>query len=283
MCFGTDCKHDDIDRRAFLNGGTAAFTALATLSTSNEEKKPPPTRVLDDPTIRHGKVVFKSGDREIDGYLARPKAEGKYPAVVVVAGNLITEEYIPNTCAALAVARYVGLTPNIFHPVPKGSTPAEMNKVLQGRTDDDYLRDIQAGVDYLRSNEIVKAGDLGILGFCSGARRALLYAVRFDGVKAVVAFHPSAHTKAKEVVGLKAPVQIHHGKADRVAPFTVTQDLEKQMRLQATPVEVFLYEGADHGFLAYTRHPEYNPMAAQLAWKRTEVFLDRYLKRLGTS
>ena len=26
----------------------------------------------------------------------------------------------------------------------------------------------------------------------------------------VVAFHPAAHTKAKEVVGLKAPVQIHH-------------------------------------------------------------------------
>jgi dienelactone hydrolase len=44
-------------------------------------------------------------------------------------------------------------------------------------------------------------------------------------------------------------------------------------------VEVFLYEGAEHGFLAYTRHPEYNPEAAQQAWKRAVAFLDGYLTK----
>ena len=110
-----------------------------------------------------------------------------------------------------------------------------MNKALAGRTDDDYLRDIRAGADYLKGHEAVKAGGVGILGFCSGGRRALMYAVRFDGVKAVVAFHPAAHTKAEEVIGLKVPVQFHHGKADRVSPFTVSQELEKQLRSQDTP------------------------------------------------
>jgi carboxymethylenebutenolidase len=281
MCLGTDCGHDDMDRRAFLAGSTAALAGLAAPGTAaaDGEKKAPPTRVLDDPTVRHGKVTFKSGDKEIDGYLARPKAEGKYPAVLVIAGNLITEEYIPNTCAALAVAGYVGLAPNIFHPVPKGATLDEMNKALAGRTDDDYLRDVRAGADYLKGHEAVKAGGVGVLGFCSGGRRALLFAVKFDDVKAVVAFHPASHTKAKEVVGLKAPVQIHHGKADQVAPYSVAQKLEKQLCSQATAVEVFLYEGAEHGFLAYTRHPEYNPEAAKQAWKRTVAFLDGYLKK----
>jgi hypothetical protein len=45
-----------------------------------------------------------NGADSIGGFLARPKAEGVYPAVLVIAGNKITEEYIPNTCAALAVA-----------------------------------------------------------------------------------------------------------------------------------------------------------------------------------
>jgi carboxymethylenebutenolidase len=171
MCLGTSCEHDDVDRRAFLAGTMAVLAGLAAtgLAAADGEKKPLPTRVLDDSTIRHGTVTFKTGDKEIDGYLARPKAEGKYPAVLVVAGNLITEEYIPNTCAALAVAGYVGLAPNIFHPVPKGATPGEMNKALAGRTDDDYLRDIGAGADYLKGHEAVKAGGVGILGFCSGA------------------------------------------------------------------------------------------------------------------
>jgi carboxymethylenebutenolidase len=281
MCLGSDCGHDEVDRRTFLTDGAAVLAGLAAtvVAGADDEKKPPPTRVLDDPTIRHGKVTFKRGGKEIDGYLAHPKAEGKYPSVLVVAGNLITEEYIPNTCAALAVAGYVGLAPNIFHPVPKGATPEEMNKALAGRADDDYLRDIRAGADYLKGHEAVKAGGVGILGFCSGGRRALLYAVRFDGVKAVVAFHPAAHTKAEEVVGLKVPVQLHHGEADRVSPSAVSRSLEKQLRSQGTSVEVFLYEGAEHGFLAYTRHPEYKPDAAQEAWKRTVAFLDRSLRK----
>jgi carboxymethylenebutenolidase len=281
MCLGAECDPGDVDRRAFLAGGTAALAGLAALGTAaaDGDKKAPPTRVLDDPTVRHGKVTFQSGGKEIGGYLARPKADGKYPAVLVVAGNLITEEYIPNTCAALAAAGYVGLAPDIFHPVPKGATPEEMNKALAGRTDDDYLKDIRAGADYLRGHEAVQAGGVGVLGFCSGGRRALLYGVKFDGVKAVVAFHPAAHTKAEEVAGLKAPVQIHHGKADPVSPYAVSERLGKQLRSQGTPVEVFLYDGAEHGFLAYTRHPEYNPDAAQEAWKRTVAFLDRYLKK----
>jgi carboxymethylenebutenolidase len=281
MCLGTDCGPDDMDRRAFLAGSTAALAGLAAPgpAAADGENRAPPTRVLDDPTVRHGTVTFQSGDKEIDGYLARPKAEGKYPAVLVIAGNLITEEYIPNTCAALAVAGYVGLAPNVFHPVPKGATPDEMNKALAGRTDDDYLRDVRAGADYLKGHEAVKAGGVGVLGFCSGGRRALLFAVKFDDVKAVVAFHPAAHTQAKEVVGLKAPVQIHHGKADQVAPYSVAQELEKQLRAQGTAVEVFLYEGAEHGFLAYTRHPEYNPEAARQAWKRTVAFLDGHLRK----
>jgi hypothetical protein len=37
----------------------------------------------------------------------------------VVAGNLISEEHIPNTCAALAVAGYVCLAPNISTSCPQ--------------------------------------------------------------------------------------------------------------------------------------------------------------------
>jgi carboxymethylenebutenolidase len=281
MCLGTECEHEDVDRRSFLAAGSAVLAGLGTTTVAGAggEKEPPPTRVLDDTSVRHGRVTFKSGKKEIDGYLARPKAKGKYPAVLVVAGNSIAEEYIANTCAALAVAGYVGLAPNIFHVVPKDATPEEMNKSLAGRTDVDYLRDIHAGADHLKGHEAVRVDSMGILGFCSGGRRALLYAVRFDDVGAVVAFHTAAHTKPEEVVGLKVPVQLHHGKADRVSPPAVSLALSKQLRSQRTPVEVFLYEGAEHGFLAYTRHPEYNPDAAREAWKRTVAFLNRTLKK----
>ncbi len=43
------------------------------------------------------------------------------------------------------------------------------------------------------------------------------------------------------------------------------------------PNEVHLYEGADHGFLAYTRPPRYDPVAGALSWQRTVAFLRRTL------
>ena len=89
MCLDRDdCNNEKgIDRRAFLTGA-AAFVGLAALEAGAQAlptKEQIVTRVLDDPKIEHGKVVFKHGGKEtIDGYLARPKAAGVYPAVIVI-------------------------------------------------------------------------------------------------------------------------------------------------------------------------------------------------------
>ena len=283
MCIEKDCAPENQGRRDFLFGAVSTVAAITTLGINGmgqELPKNPPTRVLDDPNIWHGKVIFKRGEKEIDGYLAHPKSgKKKRRAVIVVAGNRITEEYIPNTCAALAVAGYVGFAPNIWHTVPNSAqTPNEIAKALEGRAEDEYLQDIRAGDEYLKTLPLVKSDKLGILGFCSGGRRAMLYAAKYPkNIKAVIPFHPGK-TKAGEIAGLKAPVQIHQGTADRHIPVFDIKELEKSLKDQNTPVEVYFYEQADHGFLAYTR-PFYKSEAALLAWKRTVAFLDKHLKK----
>jgi len=117
---------------------------------------------------------------------------------------------------------------------------------------------------------------MGILGFCSGGRRALLYADRYEGISAVVPFHP-AKTTPKEVAKLKAPVQIQAREADRVVPVADVRELERLLKGKKTLVELFIYEGADHGFLPYTS-PYYKPEHAKVAWKRTADFLSSKLK-----
>jgi len=281
MCVTDDCNEKGTDRREFLTGAAGALVALAALKTGAQTlptKDQIVTRVLDDPKIQHGKVAFKHGGNEtIDGYLARPKAEGVYPGVIVIAGNVITEEYIPNTCAALAVAGYVGLAPNIFHTLPEAAkTPEERRLAMVAHTDADALQDIQAGVDYLRTQTFVKSGGIGVVGFCYGGKLAMMLGARSREVEAVVPYHPGP-TTAAEIARLKSPVQIHCGTADRNVSVASIRELEKTLKAQSTPTEVFLYEGADHGFLAYTR-PYYKPDAAKLSWTRTVEFLRRHLK-----
>jgi len=292
MCLDRESEGSGLDRRDFLVGGAAAFAGLGAVGAegSAQEKEQPPTRVLDDPDIQHGKVTFKHGGKEtFDGFLARPKADGTFPAVLVIAGNRISEEYIPNTCAALALAGFVGLAPNIFHPLPDSAkTEEDYEKALKEHTKYDVLQDIQVGADYLKTQPFVKARDrvggqpswsgMGIIGFCFGGRMAMLFAARSREIDAVVAFHPGLVMTDREIIAhLQVPVQLHQGTADQSVDPTTATKLQEILKAQKTPVELFLYEGADHGFLAYTRQ-FYRPDDAKLAWKRTTEFLGKHLK-----
>ena len=282
MCIGDEC---DEGRRSFLAGATGAVVGLAasgSIFAQQTEYKNAVTRVLDDPTIEHGPVMFQHQKKDIiGGYLARPKAEGKYPAVIVVAGNIISEEYIPNTCAALAVAGFVGLAPNIFHP-PIG-TPQKLDSQRDdyaGHSDNDALVDINIGIDYLRRQPFVRQdgefpfarlNGLGVIGFCYGGRLALLLGARSADVDAVVAYHPGPFYP-QEMKRLKAPVLVHQGTADHSLPEGQTATLIKNLKAHKISIQDFWYGGADHGFLAYTR-PTYKPDAAKLSWDRTIAFL----------
>ena len=283
MCFDRKCEGSGLDRRGFLIGGTAAFAGLGALGAEGaaQKKEQPPTRVLDDPDIQHGKVTFKHGGKEtFDGFLARPKADGTFPAVLVIAGNRITEEYIPNTCAALALAGFVGLAPNVFHPIQDSGakTEEDRDKAMMAHAKYDALQDIQVAADYLKTQPFVKARGMGIIGFCSGGQMAMRFAARCREIDAVVAFHPGlVMTDLGEFAHLPVPVQLHQGTADRSVDATTAKKLQEILKAQKTPVELFLYEGADHGFLAYTR-PFYRPDDAKLAWRRTTEFLGKHLK-----
>lgn len=282
MCVSDNCGPDE-GRRIFVAGsiGLAAAAAAPAIAQGPAPSAiaNPPTRVLDDARVIHGPVTFThNGQPTIGGYLARPRAEGVYPGVVVIAGNRISEEYIPNTCAALALAGFVGLAPDIFHVLPASAqTLDQMRAASAKHTDNDVLEDMGAGLDYLRVQPFVRKDGFGALGFCYGGRIAMILGARSREVDAVVAYHPGK-TSAAEVARLRAPVQIHIGTADSNVPLSDIRELERVLKAQGTPTEVNLYEGADHGFLAYTRPPRYKPDAAVLSWQRTTAFLQRTLK-----
>ena len=287
MCIDDKC---DEGRRSFLTGATGAVFGLAAAGSifpQQSDYKNAVTRVLDDPTITHGPVMFQHQKKDIiGGYLARPKAVGKYPSVLVIAGNVISEEYIPNTCTALAVAGFVGVAPNIFHS-PIGS-PQKLDTGRSdqaGHSDDDAVIDINIAIDYLRRQQFVrregefpfsKLDGLGVVGFCYGGRLALLLGARSNDIDAVVAYHPGPFY-AVEMTRLKAPVLVHQGTVDRALPAGQTDALIKNLKAHKIPTQEFFYEGADHGFLAYTR-PTYKPDAAKLSWERTVAFLKKNLR-----
>ncbi len=296
-----DSQDEGVTRRDFLCG--AAATAVACVSmlgpTARGQQPSNEARALDDPRITHGRVEFKSGDHVVDGYLARPLKKGRYPAVVVLPGNWITEPYIPETVAMLAQGGFVGMVVNTFYLFPKRPTFEESRqipweetqKILREQITDELIyRDTQAGVDFLKSQAFVKKGRQGVMGFCFGGRNALLFAARSRDIGAVAPFYgpvvpipgvtreerPKQPLDADVVKQIRVPVQGHYGTKDKNVGLAEVRQFEQALRAQGTPVELYTYE-AEHGFFAYNR-PTYRADDARLARMRMLTFFKKHLK-----
>lgn len=288
MSSAEEPKKDVLTRRDFLCGATAIMAGVSIFNSDvpSQGTNAPVIKALDDPTIRHGKVTFRSGTDTIDGYLSRPKARGRYPLVLVVAGNKISEEYIPNTTAILAQGGFVGLAPNIFSLQTDSMSAEEKQKIFRTEiTDEHVFRDLQAGIDYVKKQSFVKRRRVGVTGFCFGGRIALMFAARSREVGAVVPFYGTLRLppEANRPIGpfdvvdrISAPVQGHYALKDAGIEQADVKKFFEMLQKQGTKTELYNYE-AEHGFFAYTR-PVYNADAAKVAQSRMLRFFEKHLR-----
>ena len=279
----------DTTRRDFIARITTitGFCLLGCETLGQQMESPKSDLALNDDSITHGLVEFKSGTETIDGFLSRPKAPGRYPIVIVIIGNSIREEYIQNMTAMFAQKGFVGIAPNIFWLQKDSMTADEKRKVfVEQITDDLIFRDIQASIDYLKKQNFANAKRIGITGFCFGGRVALMFAAKSNEIDAVAPFYGNLRTPAfanrksdplDVLTKIKAPVQGHYAREDNEIPAEQLKTFEDTLKRKGTKVEIFTYD-ALHGFFAYTRK-SYNAEAANLAWKRTADFFTRYLKK----
>jgi carboxymethylenebutenolidase len=247
---------------------------------------PKPNLALNDETVVHGMIQFKSGHGMIDGYLSRPKARGRYPVVVVVTGSSVKDESIQNMTAMFAQVGFVGMAPNIFWLQKDSMTLDEKRKVFAEQiTDELIFGDIQASIDYLKTTKFVNKERIGITGFCFGGRTALMFAAQSREIDAVVPFYGNLRTPAfanrksdplDVLARIRAPVQGHYAREDNEIPIEQLKTFEETLRRQGTPVEIFMYNSL-HGFFAFTQRA-YDASAASLAWTRTVDFFKKYLK-----
>lgn len=277
-----------VTRREVLRGGIAIAGACVLGCDSIETRavaQPAIQKALEDPKIEQGFLDFDGGRERINAYMARPKAKGQYPVVLVVTGNSISEEYIPNTVAMLAQAGLVGFAPNIFWLQKEKMTGEEKRRVFAEEITDSLIyADLFASLTFVRSQPFVRGGKTGITGFCFGGRCALMFATQCADIAAVVPFYGNLKTPAfakreqdpVDVAGkIRAAVQGHYAKDDGEIPQPQLKQFEHDLRRNQTRVELFTYD-APHGFFAYTRD-SYRAEAAKRAWGRTVKFLRKTL------
>lgn len=222
------------------------------------------------------KVSFDGVPGAMSAYVARPKEEKKYAAVIVIHENRGLNAHIEDVARRAAKAGYLAIAPNALSAL--GSLPAtedEARTKFQTLKPEDNLQNFINAYNYLSTRKDYN-GKAGCVGFCWGGAMSNSLAVNLPGLKAAVAFY-GRQPAAEDVVKIKAAIQLHYASLDeRINAGIAAYD--EALKKNNITYENHMYEGVNHAFHNDTSGARYNEAAAKLAWQRTIDFFAKHLK-----
>lgn len=223
------------------------------------------------------KQLTANDGHKLSAYVARP-AEKPVGAVVVIQEIFGVNAHIRSIADRFAVEGFVAVAPALFDRIERGvelKYDGEDGKrafeLMQKLSIDTALKDIAAGYQLATS----EGKDVGVVGFCYGGLMSWLTATRGETEAmqpaCCVGYYPGGVGKvaAEEP---SCPVLLHFGAKDT----HIGVDQIEAVRSAHPEVEIFVYEGAEHGFNCDAR-ASYSPVSAGVAWQRTLEFLRTHL------
>jgi carboxymethylenebutenolidase len=264
-------RHEFLKRLAMLAGGTAAALTLLPLLESNYAQ----AAVTKPDDLFTEYITYPGVPNTMTAYVARPKEEKKYPAVIVIHENRGLNAHIEDVARRAANAGYLAIAPNALSAL--GKTPANEDEARGWFRDlkpEDSLKNFMNAFDYLSSRKDYN-GKAGCVGFCWGGGMANNLAVNLPSLKAAVAFY-GRQPAADDVAKIKAAVQLHYAGLDQGTNAGIPA-YEEALKKNNITYELYMYEGAQHAFHNDTSAARYNEAAARLAWQRTLDFFKKYL------
>lgn len=219
--------------------------------------------------ILQSRQRFASGRDKVLVDLYRPRAPGRYPAVILLHGAdpRLGEQHYYDMAEDLAKAGYVCLFVRYY------------DRGRRGRgTRADWTRTIGDALTFASTLPDVDDSRMALLGYSLGAFLSLTYAPTDPRVKAVVAYYggvsPGDMPNALESM---PPTLLLHGTYDRTVPVRRSIEAFQQLRLKAKPVDVVIYPKVGHGFTLHTRGG-WDEVVGEDSWGRTIAFLNFHFK-----
>lgn len=264
-------------------GAAPAGSPAAAARTRGEATLPPEGQTAevvvkeDDRAIRAEKVQFPGPAGTLFGYLARPRAGGPVPGVIVVHENRglvepnmdIARRYAREGFAALAVDLVSREGGTDRYDSDRAQIPAILGRIPEP----DRVADLSAGIAYLKTLDGVRKDTFGVTGFCFGGGMAFALATAAPDIRAAVPYYGNA--RAEDLPRSQAAFLIFYGETDtRITSQAAA--VEQALKEAGRTVEVRIAPGAGHAFFNNTGM-SYNPAAARDAWPRTLEWFARYL------
>jgi carboxymethylenebutenolidase len=197
-------------------------------------------------------VTFPAADGTlINGVLAQPGTDGKYPAMIMVHEWWGLNTEIKEMAQILAIENYVVLAPDTYRGKVATTVPGAI--ALRVSADKDRVdSDMQAAFDYLASLPNVDPARIGVMGFCYGGGVALRHAVNNPQIAVTVNLYGEVIEDAANFGALldtKRPVLGIFGEADQQIPVAEANAFRVALETAQIPSAVTIYPGMPHAFV----------------------------------
>jgi carboxymethylenebutenolidase len=261
-------RRDFLDRLSQLAGSAAAATALLPLLENNYAQAA--TIPADDARLATERLGYDSPKGKINGYVARPKAKGKRPAVLVIHENRGLNPHLEDVARRLAVEGFLAYAVDLLSLV--GGTPASEDAARDlhpKMNQDDAVVALVSAVSFLKGHA-ESTGKVGAVGFCFGGLMINRLAASSPELDAGVAYY-GRQVPAAQVPNIKASLLLHYAENDEAVNAGI-KAYEDALKANNKKYTIHTYAGAQHAFNNDTNAARYNKAAADLAWGRTLAF-----------
>lgn len=244
------------------------FTALAAAQD--------PAKARLDKSPRHLEFIkIRSGDREVNSFIAFPEVKEKATAVIVIHEIFGLTDWVRGVTDQLAEAGYIAIAPDFLSGTPGAGGGDAARSAIRSLPADQIAADIEAAVKHAASLPSCN-GKVVVAGFCWGGRQSFDFASRNKDIKAAFVFYGDAVSEDR-MKSISCPVYGFYGGNDARITAAVPKAAES-MKAAGKTFEPVTYEGAGHGFMRASEASdasEANKKARDDAWKRWKELLGK--------
>ena len=266
-------RRDFLNRLAELAGSAAAAAVLLPLLQNNYAQAA--IIAENDGRLATERVAYDSPKGKINGYLARAKAKGKRPAVIVIHENRGLHPHIQDVARRFAVEGFLALAPDLLSVA--GGTPPDDDKAreLHAKANKaDMLEAAIAAIDFMQKHS-ESTSKVGATGFCFGGGIVNRMAAGSAYLVAAAPYY-GEQVPASLVPNIKAALLLHYAGNDPRINAGIAA-YEEALKANNKKYTIYIYEGAQHAFNNDTGAARYNKAAADLSWQRTLAFFKEHL------
>jgi carboxymethylenebutenolidase len=216
-------------------------------------------------------VTFAGGGGQQQAWISAPKAEGRYPAIMMLHGRYGVNAAFRDVGVRYAEEGIVAMAVNYF---TQSNQPTNVQS----------LETVRGALAMMQADPAVDETRIVMSGYCKGGGLTYLTLGNIPGFAAGVVYHGGLFVREKSdgfpespadaALRIEAPVIILHGMSDPGVKIESVYDLSRRLNEAGKHVELKAYWGTRHAFTLPGGN-DYDPAHADDAFREAVLFIRR--------